>query len=143
MPSDATAILMQLGDYRFSLARAAYDELQRTTEYRWQAQPRLGRAPAYQYVGPGPETLRLRGTVYPAFRAGPAPLDALRAEAGQGRPLLLTDGTGRVWGRWAVTRLEETRTVFFADGTPRRIDFRLDLANYGPDHAETARLGDR
>lgn len=131
MPSDPTAVLMTLGSFGFSLGTAAYHEFARKNEYRWQAQPRLGRPPAYQYVGPGSDTVDLRGTLYPGFRGGPAQLDALRAAAGQGQPLLLTDGGGRVWGRWAILSLEETRTVFFADGAPRRVDFRLELAFYG------------
>lgn len=141
MPSDPTAVLMTLGAFGFSLDTAAYAEFVRKHEYRWQPQERLGRPPAYQYVGPGSATVAFRGTLYPGFRGGPAQLDALRAEAGQGQPLLLTDGRGRVWGRWAILRLEETQTAFFADGAPRRVDFRLELAFYGEDRpaAQAAR----
>ena len=32
-----------------------------------------------------------------------------------------------------MTAIEETRTVFFDDGTPRRIEFRLSLVEYGED----------
>ena len=57
----------------------------------------------------------------------------MRAEAGKGQPLMLVDGQGEVWQQWVITRVEETRRVFFADGTPRKIKFRLDLRRYGED----------
>jgi len=32
-----------------------------------------------------------------------------------------------------IERIEETKTVFFSDGTPRKIEFKLDLRRYGDD----------
>ena len=60
----------------------------------------------------------------------------MRGEAGRGKPLMLTEGTGRVWGQWVITRVEETRRVFQADGTPQRIEFRLSIARYGEEREE-------
>lgn len=54
-------------------------------------------------------------------------------EAGRGEPLLLSEGTGRILGRWVIRQIEETRRELEADGAPRRIEFRLDLARYGED----------
>jgi len=38
--------MMALGDYRFSVDTAAYQELKRSQAYRWQPQERLLRRPA-------------------------------------------------------------------------------------------------
>ena len=125
--------LMRLGNYTFAMETAAYQQLQRTNTYRWQAQDRIGRQPAQQYLGLGEETITLEGVIYPHFRGGLRQLDAMRAEAGQGRPLMLTDGTGQVFSLWVIKAVEETRKVLAANGTPHRMDFRLSLARYGED----------
>ncbi len=130
----ASSYMMRLGDYTFSLNTAAYQQLRRQTEYRWPAQQRIGRLPARQFTGPGQEILSLSGTIYPQFRGGTGQVDAMRQKAGQGQPMTLVDGAGRVRGKWVITRVEETQRVLFADGAPRRIDFRLELARYAEDH---------
>ena len=76
--------MMALGVYRFSLTSAAYQELRRSNAYRWQAQERLQRLPAQQFVGPGNETLDLKGTIYPHYQGGMKQLDLMRAQAGRG-----------------------------------------------------------
>lgn len=126
-----TEVLLALGSYRFSLDTAAHERLRRTTQYRWASQERLGQAPALQYVGPGSEEITLEGRIYPHHRGGLGQVDALRREATLGRALLLVDGTGQVWGRFVVAQVEETQTVFWSDGRPRRVDFDVRLQRYG------------
>lgn len=128
-----TEVMMTLGDYRFSLPTAAYQNLRRSVEYRWPAQERAGRRPARQFTGIGADTIDLDGVIYPHYRGGLGQLDALRALAGKGKPLILTDGTGKVWGKFCIERVEETQGNFFGDGTPRKQEFRLSLAHYGED----------
>lgn len=140
MPTDTP--LMTLGRYRFSVAAAAYEQLSRTVGYRWRWQDRIGRVPARQYLGPGDDTIELRGTVYPGYRGGLGQVDAMRAEAGGGEPLRLVGGTGTVFGLWCITRVRETGRAFLEGGAPRRIDFELSLAYYGRDgDSETVLLG--
>ena len=124
---------MALGDYRFSLETAPYQSLVRSTEYRWQAQDRVGRRPAQQYLGIGQDEVTLEGTIYPEFRGGLGHLDRMREEAERGAPLLMTDSTGRVWRRWVISRVEETQPVFAVAGTPRKVEFGLQLPRYGED----------
>ena len=126
-------IMMVLGAYFFSIDTAAYQDLVRTNEYRWPSQDRITRKPALQYVGPGHETICLNGVIYPEYKGGLYQMELLRAEAGLDVPQLLVDGTGLVWGKYVIERIEETKTVFFSDGTPRKIEFKLDLRRYGDD----------
>ena len=128
--------LLALGDYRFSVDTAAYQELARVTEYRWPSQARLGRRPARQFLGVGEDTATLRGVVYPHHRGGLGQLDAMRGEAARGTPLRLVAGDGRVLDRWVITRVEETQSEHWSDGTPRRQDFVLELAVYGEDEGD-------
>ena len=127
-------VMMALGSYRFSLSTAAYTDLERANEWRWPSIDRIGVAPARQYGGPGEETVSMRGAIYPHFiaqRRGLEQVSRMRAEASKGEPLLMVDGTGRVWGEFVITSLRETQTVFFSDGAPRKIEFDMTLAAYG------------
>ena len=126
---------MQLGQYAFSLDSAAYQTLSQRQAFRWQPQARLGRRPAQQYTGPDAQSITLKGTLYPHFRGGPKTLDPLRDDAEQGRAHMLVDGTGRVWGLWVINRIDETQTLFSANGVPQKITFTLQLTQYGEDDA--------
>ncbi len=126
-------VLMTLGNFRFSLSTAAYQQLRRAVEYRWPVQDRAGRRPARQFTGIGDETIELEGAIYPYYRGGLEQIEAMRSLAGLGEPLMLTDGTGKVWGKFCILRIEETQTLFHGDGTPRKQEFRLGLGRYGED----------
>jgi phage protein U len=125
--------MMALGDYRFALDTAAYEKLQRTTSYRWETINRLGRAPAQQFIGAGDDDISMDGVIYPHFRGGLGQLDEIRTLAGQGEPLLLVDGTGKVWGDYVVREVGEGQSVFFSNGAPRKIEFSLTLRAFGDD----------
>lgn len=125
--------MMALGGYRFSLNSAAYQELGRSNAYRWQAQERLQRLPAQQFVGPGSETLDLKGTIYPHYQGGMKQIDLMRVQAGRGEPLLLLDGLGFIWGQWVILQVDETQAVMLTNGQPRKLEFQLRLARYGED----------
>ena len=131
----ASEILMQLGDYQFSAAAAAYDRLTRAAEYRWAAQDRIGAAPALQWVGEGPQTVDLGGAVYPFDLGDRGQVQALRDAAAQGDPLQLVAGTGDVLGFWVILSVREVETRHAAAGVPRRQEFELRLQYYG-DSAE-------
>lgn len=70
--------MMALGPYRFSLSTAAFQELEHTSAWRWPSIERIGQRPALQYVGPGEDTIRMRGTIYPHFRGGLGQLSEMR-----------------------------------------------------------------
>lgn len=124
---------MALGDYRFCIDNAVYQELKRNQSYRWQGQARLLKEPAQQFIGLGEETLEFSGVIYPHYRGGFKQLEKLRAQAGKGKPLLLVDGLGFVWGLWVVTQLEEIQSNFMPAGQALKQTFRLALTHYGED----------
>lgn len=123
-------VMMRLGVYKFSLDTAAYQELQRSASYRWARQERIGTNDALQFTGIGPETVDLRGVVFPLFRGGLDQVSRMRLQASLGLPLPMIDGLGKVWGLWAVEQINERQSVFMAGGAPNRIEFDLRLARY-------------
>jgi len=128
-----TDVMMRLGDYSFSMDAATYQELRRVHEYRWVAQARFGRKDALQNTGPGPERITINGIIYPHFKGGLGQIDAMRSEADKGEPLILVDGTMKVWGKYAIRRIEEAQAVLNERGQPRKQSFQLELEAYGDD----------
>jgi phage protein U len=127
--------MMALGTFRFGVNRASYQMFTRDAAYRWAKQDRLGRDPALQYLGPDAEEITLEGVIYPHFKGGLRQMELMRAVARQGVPMMLVDGLGFVWQRWVITRVSETKSLFLADGAPRRIEFNVTLRAYGSDRA--------
>ena len=126
----ATPVMMQLGAFQFGVNTAAYQGLSRSDEWRWPDQERFGQAPALQYTGPGATTITLDGILYPEWRGGLGQLDAMRAEAGKGRPLVLVDGRGQALGMWVIERVDESQSIFAAGGVARRVEFTLQLKRF-------------
>lgn len=122
--------MLRIGPYRFAMSTAAYQDLDRSTAYRWARQERIGANDALQYTGPGPETINLSGVVYPYFRGGLGQLDGMRRSASIGAPLPLIDGRGRVLGVWVIESVTERQAVFDRSGVPKRQEFQMSLARY-------------
>ncbi|WP_449105954.1 phage tail protein [Pseudomonas mohnii] len=119
--------------YYFNLDTAAFDELRRSTEFRWASQERLGRRPAQQAVGMGEEKITLKGAIFPGFKGGIKQLDTLRSLGGQLKPLTLTTGYGDVLGTWCLKSVEEEQSALLQGGIPRKQAFTLEFARYGDD----------
>ncbi len=122
--------MLQLGTYQFSINNAAYQSLQRSTEYRWAAQERVGASDALQFTGFGSDTITLPGVIYPHFRGGLGQVDKMRRTASLGFPLPLVAGTGRVLGIWVVESVSEGQRIFAAQGAPLRQEFTISYRRY-------------
>jgi hypothetical protein len=125
--------MMQLGAFQFSLSTAAYQAFSHSTSFRWQGIERYGQIPAQQYTGPGEESITLSGDIYPSFAGGTGQLASMRRVAATGKPLLMIDGRDYVWGKWVINSIEETKEIFFDDGTARKQSFNMKITQYGGD----------
>ncbi|WP_438307575.1 phage tail protein [Pseudomonas guariconensis] len=120
-------MMMALGVFIFGLPTLAYQELQRSTEWRHGSTSRIGTNPASQFMGRGEDTISLPGTMLPGLAGSPISLDVLRKMADTGKAWPLIGGTGRIYGIWVITSISETQQIFFEDGTPRRYEFTISL----------------
>lgn len=120
-------MMMALGLYVFSLDTAAYQDFQRQTSWRHPSSNRVGAAPVRQFLGKGEDTITLSGLILPEFSGKRLSLDALRLMADTGKAWPMVEGTGRIYGLWVIESISETNTLFFSDGSPRRIDFSITL----------------
>ncbi|ASX25860.1 phage tail protein [Candidatus Williamhamiltonella defendens] len=133
-------MMLMLGEYRFRLDTAAYQSKTRSTSYCWGKQARLTTEPAWQYIGPGDDSLSIQGVIFPHDKGGLGQMDSLRQEAEKGESLLLLEGSGKVLGRWVIESISENQSIFFKDGTPRRIGFTLQLRK--DENAKNTRVND-
>ncbi len=120
-------MMLALGMFVFSLNTLAYQELQRQTNWRHSSSNRVNAQPALQFTGRGDETITLPGILLPELAGNVISLDELRAMGNSGKTWPLVEGTGKVYGLFVIESLSETQTVFFQDGTPRRIEFSLSI----------------
>ncbi|WP_299298127.1 phage tail protein [uncultured Tateyamaria sp.] len=123
-------VMMQLGFFQFSIDDAAYQRLNRSTEYRWARQARIGTNDALQFTGLGPDTIELEGVIYPHFRGGLKQVDKMRTQASLGLPLPLVSGIGKVLGLWVVEAISEGQEIMAAQGVPYKQEFTMRMAKY-------------
>ena len=129
-------MMMALGMFVFSLRTAAYQELQRQTDWRHASSSRVGAAPARQFIGRGDDAITLPGIIFPELAGSTLSLDALRLMANTGKAWPMVEGTGRIYGLWVIDSLSENKTIFFPDGTARRIEFTLSLKRTDDDRID-------
>jgi phage protein U len=120
-------MMLALGMFVFSLHTAAYQEMQRQTDWRHPGSNRIGAQPARQFLGRGEDAITLPGIILPELAGTVLSLDALRLMADTGKAWPMVEGTGRLCGLWVIENLTETRSLFFRDGAARRIEFNLSL----------------
>jgi|GEM_PF-200832 len=123
--------MMSLGGFKFGIYTAAYQQLNRSTQYKWGEQEVFGGWDNLQYLGPGQDTQTLTGVIYGEWNGGFQQIDKLRALAAKGEPQLLISGTGRIMGYWVINQIDEGQEKFAAFGVPRRQEFTINLRKFG------------
>ncbi len=136
-------MMLALGMFVFSLSTLAYQELQRQTSWRHSSSNRVNAQPALQYTGRGDESITLPGILLPELAGDVISLDELRAMGNTGKSWPLVEGTGKVYGLFVIESLSETQSVFFQDGTPRRIEFNLALKRVDDGRSDLVGARDR
>jgi phage protein U len=128
--------MLALGDYRFSVDTAAYQSLQQSQTWGWVEQARVGGQPLLQLTGKALRSITMTGTIYPEYKGGFTQVSLMRKEADKGKPLTLlsmsetVDGSGLIVGDFVIMSISETHRVFRKDGSPRAIEFSIELKQY-------------
>ena len=120
-------MMRALGLFVFSLSTLPYQELKRRRGWRFASNNRVGKKPARQYVGEDDETISLSGVLLPELTGGDMSLADNEAMANQHTAWPLIEGTGHIYGMFTIDNIDTTRTLFFDDGTARRIEFTIAL----------------
>lgn len=119
--------MMALGLFVFELSTTPYQDMQHKKAWRHPSSPRVGARPESQFLGPDEETITLSGVLYPELTGGEVSLAQLDQMADQGKAWPLISGSGYLYGLFVIESKDVRRSLFFADGTARRIEFTLNL----------------
>jgi phage protein U len=119
--------LAALGLFVFELATFLPSSIKRDSQWIHAAADRVGARPSSQFVGPGAEALSIAGAIVPEAAGSYGAIDTLRKMADEGEAWAFVDGAGKVWGNYVIAHLGEDRRHMMDDGTPRMIDFTIDL----------------
>lgn len=120
-------MMLALGLFVFMRQTLPYQSMKRESNFSWASNARVGKRDAYQFTGPGSETIDITGELFPELTGGTLSLSAVRLMAEQGKAWPLIDGTGMIYGMYIVNNVSETGTLFYPDGSPRKINFTLKL----------------
>lgn len=120
-------MMMSLGMFAFGLPTLAYQDMQRQTAWRHPGNSRVGTRQAFQYVGPGDDTITLSGVLVPELMGRAAAIEELRRMGDTGAAWPLVSGTGEVFGAFVIENVSETGTHHIDNGRARRIEFQLQL----------------
>ncbi|QGM46752.1 phage tail protein [Methylocystis heyeri] len=120
-------VLMGWGPHRFTVGSMAYEELRQRAEGRWGKHEIIGRRPAGQYLGPGDESVTLRGVVYPLDMMGgeDAQVQALLSDCTTGQVYTLLSANGDIQGPYRLERAEAIGTYLDPAGNAQRIEYEL------------------
>lgn len=119
--------MMALGLFVFTLDTLPYQQLQQRIGWRLASNSRVGKRPSHQFLGPDDDCITLSGVLLPELTGGDTALSLLKLMADQGKAWPLIEGSGMIYGFYAVESMDTTRTDFFSDGKARRIEFTLSL----------------
>lgn len=133
-------MMMSLGLFVFGLDTAAYQEFQRQTSWKHTSTSRVGARDAYQFTGPGDDSITLTGWIAPELTGNAESIDTLRRMGDTGQAWVLVEGTGKVIGTFFIDSISEGRQHMQQDGRAKRIDFTLSLKR--TDEEDPGTLGD-
>ncbi|MNG63949.1 Phage P2 GpU [compost metagenome] len=133
-------MMLTLGLFVFMLQTLPYQSMNRTADYCWPSNARVGQRPAAQFLGLDDETITLSGVLLPEITGGRFSLLTLQLMAEQGRAWPLIEGSGTIYGMFVIESISESHSDFFADGSPRRTEFTLNLKRV--DESLSAMFGD-
>lgn len=120
-------MMLALGLFVFMRQTLPFQGMNRASAFSWKNNSRVGKRAAYQYIGPGEETIDITGDLYPELTGGVLSLSAVRLMAEQGKAWPLIDGTGLIYGMYVISNVTENGSEFYSDGSPRKINFTLKL----------------
>ena len=125
-------MMMCYGLFVFELKTVPFQSIEENKDWRFPANSRVNQRSALQFIGRDNETMTLSGILYPELTGGRLSLAILERMADLGASWPLIDGTGIPLGFYVMTNLKKTKTEFFRDGTPRKIEFIISLTKTDP-----------
>lgn len=120
--------MMAFGFFVFMRKTVPFQQVGRELRFRQANNAVIGKLPLTQFLGKESETVEISATLMPEITGAEMSILTLEQMAESGKPYPLIDGaTFAVLGWFVVESVRTTSSEFFADGSPRKIDFSLSL----------------
>lgn len=127
-----SSVLLSLGNFKFSITTAAYNQLVKSWSWNWSNQSIIGKSDKLQAVGKSADSIKLKGEVSPLFQnVGTQQIESLAQIGDELKPQLLVSGLGDIMGYWCLVSLTETSSNFVKGGIARLQSFDLEIQFYG------------
>ena len=121
-------MILSLGQFVFNTDTLSFNELQRSREWSFGSNDIAQGRPQYQFTGAGEETISIPFLIYQEHGFGNRQsVDDLAEMADTGAGYVLIDGTGYIYGVFAITSIDDTRSLLNINGVPTKIDGTLEL----------------
>lgn len=120
--------LMSLGFFVFMRKTLPFNERSKEMSWNHPTNNVVGSLPKSQFTGKASESVTISGTLMPEITGGKLSLLALEMMAEKGSAYPLIDGaTFMIEGWFVIESISQQYTELFGDGTPRKIDFTMNL----------------
>lgn len=131
-------MLLALGQFVFNVDTMTYDELQRSRSWSYASNSISQGRDQHQFTGAGEETVTIPFLIYQSHGFGNRQsIDDLSEMADSGSGYVLIDGSGYLYGVFAITAIDETRSHITNRGVARKIDGTMKLIRVDDDRIQT------
>ncbi len=136
-------MILSLGQFVFSTDTLTFDELQRSRSWTFASNSIAQGRDQYQFTGVGEETISIPFLIYQEHGFGNRQsVDDLAEMADTGAGYVLIDGTGYIYGVFAIDSIDDTRSFLTINGVPRKVDGTLKLTRVDDDRVQADKRSD-
>jgi uncharacterized protein len=118
---------MSLGLFMFSLPTIVFQDLKHKRDVRYAANERIGNPDAWQFIGPGRESISLSGNTAHGINRPSLSYALLNRMMQAGKAYPLIDGLGNVYGQYIILSIDTGKGNFRKFGQPIKTDFTIEL----------------
>ena len=134
-------MLLSLGQFVFSVDTMTFSEIQRSRSWSYGSNSIGQGRDQYQFTGVGEESVTIPFLIYQSHGFGNRQsIDDLSEMADSGSGYVLIDGSGYIYGVFAITGIDETRSHITNIGIARKIDGTMKLMRVDDDRIQADKV---
>ncbi|ALF60311.1 phage tail protein [Psychrobacter urativorans] len=134
-------MILSLGQFVFNVDTMTFAEIQRSRSWSYGSNSIAQGRDQHQFTGAGEETITIPFMIYQSHGFGNRQsIDDLSEMADSGSGYVLIDGSGYIYGVFAITSLDETRSHITNSGVARKIDGTMKLMRVDDDRIQTDKV---
>ena len=136
-------MILSLGQFVFSVDTLTFNELQRSRSWSFASNDIAQGRPQYQFTGVGEETISIPFLIYQEHGFGNRQsVDDLAEMADTGAGYVLIDGSGYIYGVFAIDSIDDNRSFLTINGVPRKVDGTLKLTRVDDNRIQADKSSD-